>query len=313
MVEPPFTSRAWRRAFLVVLVQELSPPELVEAELVAAALAEDPVEDPDPVAVAAAVAEADAEDPAEEPVLEVLPLLPVESEPPEYSAGPGMDTRVGRRVQRGAKGAIRAVRTATGDGDVDTEGVVLRAVLGPGSVHGDDLVAEDVATGGQGRGDSHGPGVIVGNQISTRPGLGVEVDAGLVDLDPLELGLVNSRAGVVAGATVGYVEVDSATRSDGSSRVGILGVLIADDVAGGVRVRRDEAIVGGLLVPTGNIRVATGVDLLVVIVQDVALLVDAIGGKSLDEAVGGGLGGESGSSEGDLGGQRRHLEGTVDK
>lgn len=105
-----------------------------------------------------------------------------------------------------------------------------------------------------------------------------------------------------------HTEVDSATSSDGSSRVGVLGVLVADDVAVGVRGGRDISIIGGLLVPTGNVRVAASVDLLIVVVEDVALLVDTIGGEALDEAVGSSLGSESGAGEGDLGGHGRHLE-----
>lgn len=75
-------------------------------------------------------------------------------------------------------------------------------------MHSDDLVAEDIVAGSQCRGDGHGPGVVVADQIGGCPCLGVEVDAGFVDLDPLERGLVDSRAGVIAGATVGYIGQD---------------------------------------------------------------------------------------------------------
>lgn len=55
--------------------------ELLVAAALALALVDDPVEDPEPVAVA------EPEDPVAEPV---LVAVPVESEPLEYSAGPGM-------------------------------------------------------------------------------------------------------------------------------------------------------------------------------------------------------------------------------
>lgn len=84
-------------------------------------------------------------------------------------------------------------------------------------MHGDDLMAEDIAAAGQRRGDGDGPGVVVVDQIGACPGLGVEVDAGLIDLDPLERGLVDSRAGVSAGATVGHVCQDGADVRGGPS------------------------------------------------------------------------------------------------
>lgn len=77
-------------------------------------------------------------------------------------------------------------------------------------MHGDDLVAEDVRARGQAVGDGDGPGVVVGDQVRGGPRLGVQVDAGLVNLDPLEGGLVDGGAGVVGGATVGDVGQDGA-------------------------------------------------------------------------------------------------------
>lgn len=61
---------------------------------------------------------------------------------------------------------------------------------------------------------------------------------------------------------------------------------MADDVGGAVGVGGDEAVVGGLLVPASLSRGLAGVLLGVVVVQDVALLVLAVGSETLDKAVG---------------------------
>lgn len=118
------------------------------------------------------------------------------------------DTGVGGGVQLGTQGALRALSAAAGDGNVDAEGVVLSTILGASAVHGDDLVAEDVRAGGQAVGDGDGPGVVVGDQVRGSPRLGVQVDTSLVNLDPLEGGLVDGGAGIVGGATVGNVGQD---------------------------------------------------------------------------------------------------------
>lgn len=72
-------------------------------------------------------------------------------------------------------------------------------------MHGDDLVAEDVRARGEAVGHGDGPGVVVGDQVCGSPRLGVQVDTGLVNLDPLQGGLVDGGAGIVGGATVGNV------------------------------------------------------------------------------------------------------------
>lgn len=82
---------------------------------------------------------------------------------------------------------------------------------------------------------------------------------------------------------------------------------MADDVGLAVGTGGNEAVVGGLLVPAGLGGDLAGVLLGVVVVEDVALLVLAVGGEALDDTVGSSLGGEDGAGEGELGGEGRHF------
>lgn len=77
-------------------------------------------------------------------------------------------------------------------------------------MHSDDLVTEDIGAGCQALGDGDSPGVVVGNQVFCSPLLGVKVNAGLVNLDPLECGLVDGGAGIIRGTAVGDVGQDGA-------------------------------------------------------------------------------------------------------
>lgn len=113
----------------------------------------------------------------------------------------------GRGVQSSAQGAGGAVRAAASDGNVDAEGVVLRTALSACAVHGNDLVAEDIVARGKRRGDCDRPRVVVGDQVIGGPGLRGQVDAGLVNLHPLQGRLVDGRAVI---ATVGDVGQDRA-------------------------------------------------------------------------------------------------------
>lgn len=111
-------------------------------------------------------------------------------------------------------------------------------------------------------------------------------------------------------ADVGLTEVDLAASGDGAGLGGVLSVLVADDVGGGVGIGGDEAVVSGLLVPASLGRDLARVLLGVVVVEDVALLVcAAIGGETLDDTVGSGLGGEDSAGKGELGGEGRHFDG----
>lgn len=78
-------------------------------------------------------------------------------------------------------------------------------------------MTEDVRAGSQALGHGDGPGVVVGDQVLSSPLLGVEVDAGLVNLDPLEGGLVDGGASIVGGTTVGDVGQDGANVGFGPS------------------------------------------------------------------------------------------------
>lgn len=80
---------------------------------------------------------------------------------------------------------------------------------------------------------------------------------------------------------------------------------MADDIGLAIGGGRDEAVVGGLLVPAGRLRVGTGALLGIVVVEDEALVVDAIGVESRDQTVGIDLGGES-TSHGKRVLERRH-------
>lgn len=105
----------------------------------------------------------------------------------------------------------------------------------------------------------------------------------------------------------GLTEVDLAASSDGAGLGSVLSVLVADDVGFAVGIGGNEAVVGSLLVPAGLRRCLARVLLRVVVVEDVALLVLAVGGEALDETVGSSLGGEDGAGKGELGGEGRHF------
>lgn len=77
-------------------------------------------------------------------------------------------------------------------------------------MHSDDLVTEDIGAGCQALGDGDSPSVVVSNKVFSSPRLGVEVNAGLVNLDPLEGGLVDGGAGIIRGTAVGDVGQDGA-------------------------------------------------------------------------------------------------------
>lgn len=125
---------------------------------------------------------------------------------------------------------------------------------------GDGLVAEDVGAGLERLGHGDGPGVVVVDHLLRGPDLRVVVDAGLVDLGPEELGLVDGRRGAAVGRDVGQhgaqpvrprrpLELDSAACADGAGDAAWGRVLVAVDVLCSEAVGLYEAEVGGLLVP----------------------------------------------------------------
>lgn len=83
---------------------------------------------------------------------------------------------------------------------------------------------------------------------------------------------------------------------------------MADNVGLAVGVGGNEAVVSGLLVPAGLGWGLARVLLRVVVGEDVALLVLAVGGETLNKAVGRSLGGENSAGKGELGGEGRHLD-----
>lgn len=106
---------------------------------------------------------------------------------------------------------------------------------------GDGLVAEDVGAGLERLGHGDGPRVVVVDHLLRGPDLRVVVDAGLVDLCPQELGLVDGRGRAAVGRDVGQhgaqpvgprrpLEFDGAARADGAGDAAWGRVLVAVDV-----------------------------------------------------------------------------------
>lgn len=153
-------------------------------------------------------------------------------------------------------------------------------------------------------GDLYEPGAVVGNEYVACPEAWVRSVnvTDLVDLEELERRLVNrlavpvarreivkDRAMVRVGPSDGPLDGDGVARVDGGMATGRGGVLVADDVAGLVGVRGDEAVVGVGGCPAyddrgiGFVRVGSWV---------VALPVDAIDYEVVDVGVSDGGGGQ---------------------
>jgi hypothetical protein len=109
-------------------------------------------------------------------------------------------------VEVGAEGTGReSVGATAGDLEVHALRVVLGAVGFVGGVQGDGLVAEDVFTWGNGRRDGRSPGVVVTDHIVRSPvarGGVALIEAGFINLSPLERGFVNVCAFAVAWGEV---------------------------------------------------------------------------------------------------------------
>lgn len=206
------------------------------------------------------------------------------------------DAGVGVLVQGRAEGALGVVGAAAGDLDVQALGVVLGAVLLARAVERDGLVAEDVVAGSERRGDVHGPGVVVGNHLVGRP---VVSETGFVNLDPLQGGLVG--IGAVAGALGdvgdhgadvrfgpgGPLEINLSTSLHRGRRGGGLGILVADNVGGGIGTGSDEPVVKVLSVPSRGGRGSLALLDLVVVLQVEALGEGAISNDAGDNPMSG--------------------------
>lgn len=125
---------------------------------------------------------------------------------------------------------------------------------------GDGLVAEDVRAGLESLGHGDGPRVVVVNHLLRSPDLGVVVDAGLVDLGPQQLGLVDGRGRTAVGRDVGQhgaqpmrprrpLKLDCAARADCSGNAAWGGVYVAVDILCSEVVGLHEAEVGSFLIP----------------------------------------------------------------
>ena len=124
-----------------------------------------------------------------------------------------LDALVGGGVEGSTSDTVGAAAARVGgagarDLDVDALGVGLGAVLLPGRVQGDDLVAQDVVARGERLGDVDGPLVAVGDELVRGPLVGGGVDdADLGQLEEAQALLVG--VGAVAGA-LGQVVDDRA-------------------------------------------------------------------------------------------------------
>lgn len=169
------------------------------------------------------------------------------------------DARVRLGVERLTKGTRGGQRARTGDGQVEALGVVLGTVGVLGTVQRNDLVTPDVVAGREVRGDLDHPGVVVADQLirAPRAGQGRVVDnTNTSDLEELQGRLVDS--GAVRVALGQHVDDGTVMRRrpcrpvdlyvvaglDRSITPSVGSILVADDVAAGISVWRNVAIVG---------------------------------------------------------------------
>lgn len=221
------------------------------------------------------------------------------------------DARVRGRIELLARRRARRLGgPAARDLQIDALRIVLGAVGAAGGMQGDELVADDVAPRGEGRGDGEGPGVVIGDELLGRPAAGAPrgEEAGLVDFEELERGLVvgDARARAVAvghvgedGAEVGAgprrpEQFDLLAGGHGDVECARCGGVVADDVGGLVGARRDETDADVVVGPPGHGRRRVHVGIggrivaLVEAVADFDLLHVAMRGHARGESAGDG-------------------------
>ncbi|KAL3593230.1 hypothetical protein FPOAC2_07524 [Fusarium poae] len=166
----------------------------------------------------------------------------------------------------------------------------------------DDLVAEDVASSGQGLRDSSSPGVVVLDEIRSSPS---SIKTSSINLDPLQssrvsLGALSSTLGNICEDRTDVrfgpgrpLELDGTAGFDGHRAVAGSSLDVAGNVRGTEISRGNEAVVevfGGPSSDVGNFLAVLGG---VVRVDTVTRLVDTVDLDAGDSAVGEDGGGES--------------------
>lgn len=239
----------------------------------------------------------------------------------ELSVDVEEDTLIVGLVQLGTQGTLGLLSTGTSDLEVEALGVVLGTVLLATGVEGDDLVSENVEAGLDVLGDLDHPAVAVGDELvgGVLAGGGGAVDQTLLaDLEELEGLLVDGLAAAGAaggevvedGALVGLgpgvpLEEDAVTGGDTGVTLGVLGILVADDVGGSEGLGADEAVVGGSVGPTDDNRRVAAVGQGEDVVTGVGGAVDD---NVVDVAVGSNANGTGEGREDGLLGEGRHCE-----
>lgn len=248
------------------------------------------------------------------------------------------DAVLGLGVERGTGGTVGQLGAGAGDLQVEALGVVLGTVRVLGRVESDDLVADDVVTGLERRGDGDVVGEAVVDQVVCGPGTGVGAadQTSLIDLDPRQSGLVNG-GGVIGLGNVGddgavvlwhillvirlHNILDCNVRNTYRVGPGVPGssegttggngsvvqetvgsILVADDVGGTVGIGGDVAVVRGRLGPSVELiaSVGTGSGSPLLIVTSEGLAVNGPGGDVTVSADEAGTGGQ-GQNNGSFG------------
>jgi hypothetical protein len=205
-------------------------------------------------------------------------------------------------VELCSQSTLGVVSTRASDVNVEALGVVLSTILGTSAVKGDDLVTEYIASSGKSLRDSAGPGVVVLDKIGCSPGA---VESSSIDLHPLEGGRV--RLGALSRALgdvsqdrtdvrlgpVRPLELNGAASLDGERAASRCGLLVAGNIGGTEVARGNEAVVKVLGRPSSNIGDLATLLSLVVRLEAVAGLVDAINLDTSHGTVGEGDRGES--------------------
>lgn len=165
------------------------------------------------------------------------------------------DARVLFLVKRHGGDAGGCGRAVAADDQIKAKGVVLRAVGITRRVQRNHLVSQNIVAGGNVRGQTDGPAQVVGQQLVGRPlVLGDIEQAGLADLEELQLGLVGGLAGTIAvgqivedralvgGGPLVPLDLEGVAGVDGCSDARGCGAEVADNVRRGIAGGRDEGV-----------------------------------------------------------------------